>query len=410
MAVATHIIPTDAIKTRRPVILHIAADYPDCHKPINTLAVKNFIDRLDAFDNFIVVINRTALPWRCRTVFGGGVRNPNLISIRYWGLPLGVLMGLSLFLLARHIGRLTFRRGRSFDLIHAHKFAIEGVIAFWLSRWTSTPMVCSMRGEVEQKILRAKPHYRPLYAAIARRSERIYFVSAWVRPFMRRTLRLDQAKERLLPNFVELAEDGVFCQPVRNALVAVMVLDDKRKGLDNLLPAFKQALRRHSGATLDLIGRAEPETLARIARILQRHRLVDRVRVIGPLPHAELLRRLPRYAGMLLPSRDETFGMAYVEALFSGVPILYSKNTGIDGYVDGVEAAVGVDPGSVSAIRDGILALLENQDRFTNWLRHHRHDLSIRFSAEGYVEQYGKDLARTFAGGSTQTNNECSAY
>ncbi len=41
-----------------------------------------------------------------------------------------------------------------------------------------------------------------------------------------------------------------------------------------------------------------------------------------------------------MPSRAETFGLVYVEALLNGLPILYTKNEGIDEMYDNVGEAV----------------------------------------------------------------------
>lgn len=36
----------------------------------------------------------------------------------------------------------------------------------------------------------------------------------------------------------------------------------------------------------------------------------------------------------VMPSKPETFGLVYVEALSQGLPILYAKGEGFDGYFD----------------------------------------------------------------------------
>lgn len=380
----------------RETILHITADYPDCNKPVNTYAIKNFIDQIDCFDSYIVCISRTALPWRCKIVPGGGVDNARLISVKYWGFPFGVFLALSMYIVARRIRSIIRSRGMRIDLIHAHKLAFEGLAAFWLSRWTGVPMVCSLRGEVEQKVLRAKPHYRPLYSAVARRSKFLYFVSAWVRQEIRTTLNAETAKERLLPNFVQDRAIAPRREFEKDRLVSIMVLDDKRKGLDMLLPAFRQVVDRMPTASLDLIGRGTPSTFERVRRIIQESGLQDSVRLIGRLDHEALVRRLPTYAGMVLVSRNETFGMSYVEALLAGVPIVYSKGTGIDGYVDGIEAAVGVSPRSVEDIRDGLIALLKNQDAYRLWLAENADRVLRRFEPAIHLANYASDVRSIF--------------
>ena len=373
-------------------ILHIAADYPDCHKPVNTVAVKNLIDRIDAFDHHIIVINRTPKPWNYRVVPGGGSGDPRIISIRYWGLKYGVLLAFSMYILARQIRAILRKNNIEFDLIHAHKFTFEGLIAYWLSRWTKKPMVCSVRGEAESKVFRAKPHYKPLYGAVARRSKHLYFVSAWMRDAMHAMFRFDEKKERLLPNFIQINERPTLKEHRENAFASVFFVGEKRKGLDRLLPAFRQVVDRVPNATLDIIGPGEPEAFEDLARSLREHRLENHVRALGRMEHDELFRKLPSYAGMVLASRNETFGMVYVESLLCGVPILYSKNTGIDGFLDGIEAAEGVDPFSVESIRDGWLSLIKNQESYRIWLQNNIDTVKKRFSPELYAERYVNDV------------------
>jgi len=112
------------------------------------------------------------------------------------------------------------------------------------------------------------------------------------------------------------------------------------------------------------------------------------VRLCGPMPNEELLARLPAYAAFVLPSHNETFGMSYVEALLAGVPILYSKGTGIDGFVDDVSAAWAVDPCSEDAIAQGLLRMLSAQEEHRTALARQVPELKSRFSSRAHVEQY----------------------
>ena len=376
----------------RPTILHVTADYPDLNKPINTLAVKNFIDANEEVVHRIISLNRTAVPWRFRVTDGGGQGDPRMVSIRYAGFPLGVQLATSMYVVARLSHAIIKRQGWRFDVIHAHKFTFEGLAAYWLSLWTGKPLICSLRGEVEEKILRFKPHYAPLYRHVAEHCRRLYYVSAWFRPEMKRRFGVGPEKERFLPNFVHVPHIVPRAEFRRNAFVSVMSFDDKRKGLDMLLPAFKQVVARVPDATLDLIGRGAPERLQHIQSLIDGDGLTGSIRLIGPVEHYELLGRLGSYAGLLLPSRNETFGMAYIEALLSGVAILYSSGTGVDGYLDGIQGAFGADPYSPDSIRDAILALITKQQTAREWLLNNRSDVLARFDSTRHIAAYNGDL------------------
>ena len=66
----------------------------------------------------------------------------------------------------------------------------------------------------------------------------------------------------------------------------------------------------------------ERDALALPARQLG---LEDRVEFTGPLPHAEALRRGRDAAIFVMPSTDEAFGVAYVEAMAAGLPAIGSR-------------------------------------------------------------------------------------
>ena len=69
------------------------------------------------------------------------------------------------------------------------------------------------------------------------------------------------------------------------------------------------------------------------------------------------------YAGFVLPTLRETFGMVYVEALFSGVPILYSQERGVDGFFDDEDIGIRCDPTSVESVTKGLREMLAGAPR-----------------------------------------------
>jgi glycosyltransferase involved in cell wall biosynthesis len=117
------------------------------------------------------------------------------------------------------------------------------------------------------------------------------------------------------------------------------------------------------------------------------------VRLTGPLPNAEVIERLPSYRALLLPSRNETFGMVYVEALFAGIPVLFTRGTAIDGYLDGLDVAVTVPEGDAQAIGQAILRLDRETDRMRTELAASAAELHRRFDPERVLAGYRVDIA-----------------
>ncbi|MFX7731798.1 glycosyltransferase, partial [Acinetobacter baumannii] len=85
--------------------------------------------------------------------------------------------------------------------------------------------------------------------------------------------------------------------------------------------------------------------------------------------HHDLLDDFAQVLALAMPSHNETFGMVFPEALFAGAPILYSRATGIDGYLDGLDVGVAVDPGNVDAIARGLVRLVEDNAHYRQNIR-----------------------------------------
>lgn len=377
----------------RATVLHLAVDYPNVNQRETTHAVRNFVLANRDVGHVVVALTRSPDPRRQNLVVGDGTGDDRVFSMRYWGLPKGVLLLLSMMIVARRVRRLLGRRGITVDLVHAHKLCFEGIAGYLLSRWLGVPLVCSVRGDSERLALRYLPHYRPLHRRVARHARRLYYVSAWIRPVIERRLGAPVERGALLPNFCDGTTPIPAATPKAGRLVSILHLDVyEKKGLDRLLPAFARLAERQPDVSLDIIGRGTPDSIRRIEALIDGCGLRGRACLLGPLPRAELMARLPDYGAMCLPSHNETFGMVYVEALLSGVPILYSRGTGIDGFLDGIEGAIGVDPSSTEEIAAALAALRAGHARMRAWLVEHHALVAARFDATTYVARYNREL------------------
>lgn len=376
---------------RKPRILHLSADYPDANRTETTQAVRNFVTANHELDYLVVSLNRVANPIRCNSIGNDGQGDHQVLSMRYWGLPYGLSLALSMLIVAFRVHRVLIHQQIKIDLIHAHKLTFEGLAAWWLAHWLSVPLIVSVRGEAESKILRFKPHYKWLIQRVLWDTARVFYVSAWFLPILNKHFNIPISKQALLPNFVQESEATCSDEFVHDHLVTVLNINIfRKKGLDSLLAAFAHALKRFPNAKLDIIGSGSVQATAEVTSLIAGLGLQDCVRLMGAFDNSELLRILPRYAGLALPSHNETFGMVYEEALLCGIPILYSKGTGIDGYVDWIPAKAGVDSGSIESIIEGLEYLLKNQQGYRQWLKENHGVIRSSFGRESYLAAYNQ--------------------
>ena len=390
---AAQSVERPAEPARRPCVLHLAVDYPSPNKPDNTVAVRNFVRANRAVDHVVVALTRTPDPRKVNLLRLQEPAGERLFAMRYWGLPLGLLHAPSLAIAARCVLALLRREGIRVDLVHAHKLLFEGIAGYFVARALGVRLVCSARGEAETKALRFLPHYAPLFRRMIGYCTRLYYVSAWLRPELERRYPSAAGKGELLPNICPGEWKAAPQAPAAGRFVSILHLDIwRKKGLGVLLPAFAEHLRSFPDATLDIVGRGRPAVFERIGAMIEALGLRGRVSLLGALEHEALAAALPGYGVMCLPSRNETFGMVYVEALLSGVPAVYSRGTGIDGFLDGIEGAIGVDPRSVRSVADGLARAQSEQSRLRAWLVAHRALVQARFDAARMVAGYNRTL------------------
>jgi glycosyltransferase involved in cell wall biosynthesis len=151
---------------------------------------------------------------------------------------------------------------------------------------------------------------------------------------------------------------------------------------------------RFPNISLDVYGKGSPKTMFEVSHIVEQSK-AQNVRLKGPLPNDGFTTILGDYVGFLMPTRRETFGMVFIEALFSGLPLLHTKRWGIDGFFADDEVGYACDPTSLDDIEAGVDRLLREQERFKRSIAtlHHRGGLD-RFKRKAIVENYRAGLER----------------
>jgi glycosyltransferase involved in cell wall biosynthesis len=155
--------------------------------------------------------------------------------------------------------------------------------------------------------------------------------------------------------------DGVQRGVAREAatLLAVASLDHW-KGLDVLLRAVALLHEDFPALRLELAGEGpERGALEALARSLG---IADSVVFAGFLDRMSLTRSLERCTAFVLPSRSEPFGIAVVEALAAGAPVVASRVGGIPEIITDGHNGLLVPPENPAALADALRTILSAPD------------------------------------------------
>jgi alpha-1,3-mannosyltransferase len=124
-----------------------------------------------------------------------------------------------------------------------------------------------------------------------------------------------------VPDAVDVSElTGIEAAPVPGRIVVIGRVAPS-KGIDRMIVVLAAL---PSPWHLVIAGRAEADHGATLAEVAARSGVVDRVTLAGPYPDGGLADVLREAAVAAFPSRGEGFGLALVEALAAGLPVIAS--------------------------------------------------------------------------------------
>jgi glycosyltransferase involved in cell wall biosynthesis len=171
------------------------------------------------------------------------------------------------------------------------------------------------------------------------------------------------------------------------------------KGHAHLLDAAARLTARGVGFELWLAGDG-PEAAA-LARRIEELALGERVRMLGAVPHPDLLRLYGEGAVdcVVLPSVDlgqgmhEGLSVALIEAMAHGVPAISTRTGGLPELLEG-GAGVLVPPADAGALAEALERVLGSAEIRAELARAGRRRIAEEFD----VETIARELARRFAG------------
>jgi glycosyltransferase involved in cell wall biosynthesis len=292
---------------------------------------------------------------------------PRATSYARWGAWAAAPLGLALRRL-----RATF----PFDVVHAHN-AVPAADAVLRARMGAPVVVSVHGGDVLFTAHRVPGGAR----AVRRCYERARLVLANSAGIERACRELGARSSRVVHLGTDVPAEPVPMSPGPPTLVTVGHLVARKRHAD-VLRALWLLRDRHPDLRYLVVGDG-PERPA-LERLIAELDLRDRVELAGQLEHAEALRRARTGWAFVMPSVDEAFGVAYVEAMAAGMPAVGAR--GEPGPEEIAAAGGGmrlVPPGDVEALAAELHALLA-EPRFRHELgARARATVAERFSWEG---------------------------
>ncbi len=179
--------------------------------------------------------------------------------------------------------------------------------------------------------------------------------------------------------------------PARLLTVTRLSAAEGYKGVDHTLRALGALLRRGARAQLDVVG--DGDDRPRLEALAEAEGVREQVRFRGRVSDAELREAYRTCDLFVLPSGGEGFGIAYLEAMAYGKPVIAADAAAAPFVVRPGESGYLVPFGDVEALTDRLGSLLGNPAEAVSMGATGRCFLEKSFTFERFVARCGEILS-----------------
>lgn len=301
---------------------------------------------------------RSIRRWRRWGIYKTKIDGVDVYSIN---LPLGNIPKQSLkkayvWALDRLYKKIEKEQGKP-DLIHSH-FIDPSYAALRLKEKINIPLVVT---EHSSKINRDNIDKDLFETAniVYNKADRIISVSEALREKIKKNFGIDSI---YISNMVDL-ETFKYKTKIKNDgfnfVSTGNLIEIKR--MDMTIEAFYKSFKDDMNVSLKIFGQGTDKE--KLQDLIESYNLQDRIKLMGLCDREDIADTFIETDCFVLASRSETFGVAYIEALAMGVPVIATKCGGPEGFVN-KENGVLVPVDDVDTLSNTMRYMFENIDKF----------------------------------------------
>ena len=248
------------------------------------------------------------------------------------------------------------------DLMHAH-FLGKANTAVKLKKTNGVPLVITehlsrlMKKNIDKRLIN-----------VGNQTYRFANKVITVSPGLQKVIKDEfNVKTKYIPNIVdtEIFQYGSFNNKQNKEefnFVSVGGLIH-RKGMDLTIKAFNNAFKNNPKVKLTIIGGGpEKKNLKSLIRDLN---LEDRVSLTGRIERKEIAEYFKNSDAFVLASKGETFGVVFIEAMASGLPVIATRCGGPENFIKEEQGLI-IEKDNIEELASAMKNIYKNIDKYDN--------------------------------------------
>jgi glycosyltransferase involved in cell wall biosynthesis len=264
------------------------------------------------------------------------------------------------------------------SLIHTNTLCMTGAVAFEISKKIKKPYLVSVRNTDINVYFKKMFWKKKYFYQILLNSFSVIFISPQYKKkcidhyFDQSILSKVLSKIKVIPNAVDayyLLNRVTLNKEIHNPIRIIFAGGfTENKNLLRLINAVEILKYNNYNIILTAIGLSLPNRKVSRSYIDLLYKTLvgkDYIYLIDYMDKVALCEMYKNSDIFVMPSIHETFGLSYIEALSQGLPIVYTKGEGLDGFYNDGEVGYSVDALNTEDIARGIENTIQNYDNLS---------------------------------------------
>ncbi len=253
---------------------------------------------------------------------------------------------------------------QNYDLIHAYTVFTDGGIAYKLKMEFDIPYVVAVRNTDVNTFFKYMPHLRKYGVKILMNAEKIFFLSNSYKERVRSYIPKDyinyfENKSQIIPNGIDdFWIENIYDKPktiLKNKLnICFAGKIDSNKNCNLTIKACDMLRKKGINVKYTIVG----DLISKSTK-----KMINQKKYIQYIPRKcqnELISIYRKNDIFIMPSKKESFGLVYAEAMSQGLPVIYTENEGFDGQFKEGYIGYSVNPYSYKDVANAIESVIKN--------------------------------------------------
>jgi glycosyltransferase involved in cell wall biosynthesis len=248
------------------------------------------------------------------------------------------------------------RNMKHYDIIHIHgSFSFFEIFASKLANFYKKPYILSPHGSLIKDLIYLKSrYYKSVYMKLVGKKniENAAAIHCLTGYEANEINRFDFKAKKLIVLPIGIDEEEFVNSPPPmelfkkypqlNSKFVILFLGriNFKKGLDDLISAMNVIIKKVPHAHLLIVGNDEENYMRDVNKWIRQYQLEDVVTYAGPVFGQERIMFFQDSHIFVLPSYSENFGLAVIEAMYFGLPVVITDNVGASEHVLAADAGV----------------------------------------------------------------------